>query len=67
MCFVGFAPRRAPEIVVVALFDRGGVGQYAAPIVRDVVKSYLDKKTKADVAAGTIHGGGGRVVSASAG
>ena len=44
--FVGFAPRRAPEIVVVALFDHGGVGQYAATIVRDVVKCYFDKKTR---------------------
>jgi penicillin-binding protein 2 len=44
--FVGFAPRRAPEIVVVALFDHGGVGQYAATIVRDVVKSYFDKKVR---------------------
>ena len=44
--FVGFAPRRDPEIVVVALFDHGGVGQYAATIVRDVVKSYFDKKTR---------------------
>ena len=44
--FVGFAPRRSPEIVVVALFDHGGVGQYAATIVRDVVKSYFDKKTR---------------------
>ena len=44
--FVGFAPRRDPEIVVVALFDHGGVGQYAATIVRDVVKSYFDKKMR---------------------
>jgi penicillin-binding protein 2 len=44
--FVGFAPRTSPEIVVVALFDHGGVGQYAATIVRDVVKSYFDKKTR---------------------
>jgi penicillin-binding protein 2 len=44
--FVGFAPRRDPEIVVVALFDHGGVGQYAATIVRDVVKSYFDKKSR---------------------
>ena len=34
------------EIVVVALFDHGGVGQYAATIVRDVVKCYFDKKTR---------------------
>jgi hypothetical protein len=32
--------------VVVALFDHGGVGQYAATIVRDVVKCYFDKKTR---------------------
>jgi penicillin-binding protein 2 len=48
--FVGFAPRRDPEIVVVALFDHGGVGQYAATIVRDVVKSYFDKKTRLQTA-----------------
>ncbi|HEX3744492.1 MAG TPA: penicillin-binding protein 2 [Bryobacteraceae bacterium] len=44
--FVGFAPRQNPQIVVVALFDHGGVGQYAATIVRDVVKSYFDKRTR---------------------
>jgi penicillin-binding protein 2 len=44
--FVGFAPRNAPEIVVVALFEHGGYGPYAAPIVRDVVKAYFDKKTR---------------------
>lgn len=44
--FVGFAPRRAPEIVVVALFDHGQLGQNAATIVRDVVKAYFDKKTR---------------------
>jgi penicillin-binding protein 2 len=44
--FVGFAPRRAPGIVVAALFDRAAVGQYAAAIVRGVVKSYSDTKTR---------------------
>ena len=46
MCFVGFAPRRAPEIVVVALFEHGVHGNLAGPIVRDVVKAYFDKKTR---------------------
>src|SRR5436305_1920204 len=32
--FVGFAPRSAPEIAVVALFEHGEHGQFAAPIVR---------------------------------
>jgi len=44
--FVGFAPRRAPEIVVVALFEHGIHGNLAGPIVRDVVKAYFDKKTR---------------------
>src|SRR5271155_5495251 len=44
--FVGFAPRRNPEIVVAALVQSGGWGSTsAAPIVRDVVKAYYDKKT----------------------
>jgi penicillin-binding protein 2 len=44
--FVGFAPRSAPEIVVVALFENGEHGNLAAPIVRDVMKAYFDKKTR---------------------
>jgi penicillin-binding protein 2 len=44
--FVGFAPRRSPEIVVVALFEHGEHGNLAAPIVRDVLKSYFDKKVR---------------------
>ena len=44
--FVGFAPRRVPEIVVVALFEHGEHGQFAATIVRDVVKAYFDKKSR---------------------
>ncbi|MGA3100075.1 MAG: penicillin-binding transpeptidase domain-containing protein, partial [Bryobacteraceae bacterium] len=44
--FVGFAPRSAPEIVVVALWDHGEHGQFAAPIVRDVLKAYFDKKVR---------------------
>ena len=42
--FVGFAPREKPEIVVAALYEGGGHGPAAAPIVRDVVKAYFDKK-----------------------
>jgi len=44
--FVGFAPRQAPEIVVVAIYEHGGHGQFAAPIVRDVLKAYFDKKAR---------------------
>jgi penicillin-binding protein 2 len=45
--FVGFAPRENPEIVVVALYEGGVHGPAAAPIVRDVVKAYFDKKARA--------------------
>jgi penicillin-binding protein 2 len=44
--FVGFAPRKEPEIVVVALFEAGEHGYLAAPIVRDVIKAYFDKKAR---------------------
>lgn len=49
--FVGFAPRQAPEIAVVALFENGEHGQLAAPIVRDVLKAYFDKKARLIAAA----------------
>ncbi len=35
-----------PEIVVVGLFEHGVHGQFAAPIVRDVIKAYFDKKAR---------------------
>ncbi len=44
--FVGFAPRNAPEIIVVAFFENGEHGPNAAPIVRDVLKAYFDKKAR---------------------
>ncbi|MGB6846484.1 MAG: penicillin-binding transpeptidase domain-containing protein, partial [Candidatus Acidiferrales bacterium] len=44
--FVGFAPRKNPEIVVAAIvqntMEHGG--EAAGPVVRDVVKAYFDKK-----------------------
>ena len=44
--FIGFASRDNPEIVVVALFENGVHGTFAAPIVRDVIKAYYDKKKR---------------------
>jgi len=46
--FVGFAPREHPEIVVVALFEGGEHGNLAAPIARDVIKAYFDKKERTE-------------------
>ena len=46
--FVGFAPRRDPEIVVAAVVeDTSEHGATAAgPVARDIVKAYYDKKNK---------------------
>jgi penicillin-binding protein 2 len=45
--FEAFAPCENPEIVVVALFERfPGHGQFAAPITRDIMKAYFDKKVR---------------------
>jgi len=45
--FVGFAPREFPEIAVVALVEGGLHGSTAsAPIARDIIKTYFDKKAK---------------------
>jgi penicillin-binding protein 2 len=44
--FVGFAPRDNPEIVVAVLLESGLHGNLAAPIARDVVKAFFDKKAR---------------------
>ena len=46
--FVAFAPCAAPEIAVAALFENGLHGSWAAPIARDVLKSYFDKRQRLD-------------------
>jgi penicillin-binding protein 2 len=46
--FVGYAPRRNPEIAVAVLVQeitKHG-GETAGPVVRDVIKAYYDKKAK---------------------
>ena len=44
--FVSFAPRVNPEIAIAVLFEAGGHGDQAAPIARDVMKVYFDKKSR---------------------
>jgi len=44
--FVGFAPREAPELVAAAVVEEGEHGTVAAQIVRDVIKSYFDKRAR---------------------
>jgi penicillin-binding protein 2 len=43
--FVGYAPRRNPEIVVAVLVEHGEHGSSAAaPVARDIIRAYYDKK-----------------------
>jgi penicillin-binding protein 2 len=44
--FVGYAPRRNPEIVVAVLVQESGQhgGTASGPVVRDIIKAYYDKK-----------------------
>jgi penicillin-binding protein 2 len=46
--FVGYAPKRDPEICVAVLVQESGKhgGEAAGPVVRDIVKAYYDKKNK---------------------
>ena len=46
--FVGYAPRRNPEIVVSVLVQESGKhgGEAAGPVARDIIKAYYDKKNK---------------------
>ena len=46
--FVGYAPRRNPEVVVAVLVQESGKhgGETAGPVVKDVIKAYYDKKNK---------------------
>jgi len=46
--FVGYAPKRNPEICVAVLVQESGQhgGEAAGPVVKDIVKAYYDKKAK---------------------
>ena len=52
--FVGYAPKRNPEICVAVLVQESGQhgGEAAGPVVRDIVKAYYDKKNR--VPPGTV-------------
>jgi len=52
--FVGFTPRRNPDIIVCVLFEGGEHGKLAARLATQVIKAYVDKqkRTPTKVAAG---------------
>jgi penicillin-binding protein 2 len=47
--FVGFTPRRNPDIVVCVLFEGGEHGALAARLATLVIKAYVDKKTNGKI------------------
>jgi penicillin-binding protein 2 len=44
--FVGFTPRRNPDIIVCVLFQGGEHGKLAARIATQVIKAYVDKQRR---------------------
>jgi penicillin-binding protein 2 len=44
--FVGFTPRRNPDIVVCVLFQGGEHGRLAARLATQVIKAYVDKQKR---------------------
>src|SRR5580658_8161885 len=42
--FVGFTPRRSPDIIVCVLFEGGEHGRLAARLATQVLKAYVDKQ-----------------------
>jgi len=49
--FEAFAPCHAPEIVVVAFWEHAEHGALSAPIARDILAAYFDKKKRLDIEA----------------
>jgi penicillin-binding protein 2 len=56
--FVGFTPRRNPDIIVCVLFEGGEHGRLAARLATQVIKAYVDKQrhqpTKMAAASGKV-------------
>ena len=44
--FVGFTPRRNPEVIVVVLFEAGEHGRLAARLATQVIKAYVEKQRR---------------------
>jgi penicillin-binding protein 2 len=60
--FVGFTPRRNPDIIVCVLFEGGEHGKLAARLATQVIKAYVDKQqrqpTKVAAGSGKVDIGG---------
>jgi penicillin-binding protein 2 len=44
--FVGFTPRRNPDVIVAVLFEGGEHGKLAARLATQVIKAYVDKQRR---------------------
>ena len=44
--FVGFTPRRNPDVIVCVLFEGGEHGRLAARLATQVLKAYVDKQRR---------------------
>jgi len=44
--FVGFTPRRNPDVIVVVLFEGGEHGRLAARLATQVIKAYVEKQRR---------------------
>ncbi|HEY6302239.1 MAG TPA: penicillin-binding protein 2 [Terriglobales bacterium] len=56
--FVGFTPRRNPDIIVCVLFEGGEHGKLAARLATQVIKAYVDKQRRQPT---KMAGGSGQV------
>ncbi len=56
--FVGFTPRRNPDIIVCVLFEGGEHGKLAARLATQVIKAYVDKQRRQPT---KMAGGSGKV------
>jgi penicillin-binding protein 2 len=56
--FVGFTPRRNPDVIVAVLFEGGEHGKLAARLATQVIKAYVDKQRRQPT---KVAGGSGKV------
>jgi penicillin-binding protein 2 len=66
--FVGYAPRRDPEIVVAVLVQESGQhgGTASGPVARDIIKAYYDKKNQRLPGQITVQNGPGAAATSGA-
>ena len=64
--FVGLAPQKNPEIVVAVLLEHGEHGASAAPLAREVIRVYYEKKHKQPSAPGAESAAGRPAAPATA-